>query len=294
MLEIKRIKLLSILIFLIPLLTINFCLFYWGTIGKYDIFGTGVDYSTETTTYSTVECPIENKSCIKNSPTLYKLYTAIPILNSIHVKSHLINAGNISEPSFPYIDGKISISRSVRSYPTAYIFKPLMLISSIIIIFYWLNYFFLFKKIDIKKYNIPSLFLIFGIMSGIALAIHTIFLGVDYEYEWYQTFRRIIIILFILNEILAQVFLVRKLIAFKQQMKPYINFPILNLKLIFVILVSIITVISFYLLIFFEMDTSFKHILEWNYFSGLLIFYFLSFVLWKPLEENQVHAPFGT
>ena len=282
------------MIFLVPLLTINFCLFYWGTIGKYDIFGTGLDSSTQATTYSSVECPIENKSCIKNSPTLYKLYNTFPILNNIHIKSHIINAGNISKPSFPYIDGKISISRSVRSYPTAYIFKPLMLISSIIIIFYWLNYFFLFKKIDLQKYNKSNLFLIFGIISGIALAAHTIFLGVNYDYEWYQTFRKTVITSFIIFEVLAQIFLVRKLIYFKQQMEAYINFQVLNLKLIFVILVSVITIISFYLLIFFEMGTSFKHILEWNYFSGLLVFYFLSFILWKPTGKNQVHVPFGT
>ena len=169
-----------------------------------------------------------------------------------------------------------------------------MLISSIIIILYWLNYFFLFKKIDLEKYNKSNLFLIFGIISGIALAAHTIFLGVKYDYEWYQTFRKTIITSFIIFEVLAQIFLVRKLIGFKPQMEPYINFQVLNLKLIFVILVSIITIISFYLLIFFEMGTSFKHILEWNYFSGLLVFYFLSFILWKPVKKNQVHAPFGT
>ena len=85
MLEIKRIKLLSILIFLIPLLTINFCLFYWGTLGKYNIFGIGNNTETNTTIYSTIDCPIENKNCLINLKvkTIKRIITNnVPIIPS--------------------------------------------------------------------------------------------------------------------------------------------------------------------------------------------------------------------
>ena len=42
--------------------------------------------------------------------------------------------------TIPYIDGSISISRTARTFPAYLIFKPGMLITSILLIFYWRAY----------------------------------------------------------------------------------------------------------------------------------------------------------
>ena len=44
-----------------------------------------------------------------------------------------------SQPTFPYIDGGVSISRTARTYPTYLIFKPSMIIASILLIMYWVK-----------------------------------------------------------------------------------------------------------------------------------------------------------
>src|SRR5210317_2431630 len=43
------------------------------------------------------------------------------------------------DPTFPYIDGGVSISRTVRNYPMYLIFKPAMFLTSFLLIIYWLN-----------------------------------------------------------------------------------------------------------------------------------------------------------
>ena len=39
--------------------------------------------------------------------------------------------------TIPYIDGSVSISRTARTYPAYLIFKPSMIITSILLIYYW-------------------------------------------------------------------------------------------------------------------------------------------------------------
>ena len=41
--------------------------------------------------------------------------------------------------TFPYIDGGVSISRVSRTYPTYLIFKPGMIITSVLLMFYWIK-----------------------------------------------------------------------------------------------------------------------------------------------------------
>ena len=42
-----------------------------------------------------------------------------------------------SEFSIPYLDGSLSISRASRTFPQYLIFKPAMIITSIILYYYW-------------------------------------------------------------------------------------------------------------------------------------------------------------
>ena len=102
------------------------------------------------------------KNCIKNS-ILYKFYELIPAAGDIFANTKRKTVLGISEPVFPFIDGKTSISNIVRRYPFSLIFKPLMFITSIIMIFYWANYYSLLKKIlpFRKRTNYFTLFGIF-------------------------------------------------------------------------------------------------------------------------------------
>ena len=64
------------------------------------------------------------------------------------------------------------------------------------------------------------------------------------------------------------------------------------LKIVFVSIVFFSTCVAFAILVFGEPSTRFKHVLEWNYFTFLLLYYFLSRLMWKK-EKTPVHTPEG-
>ena len=111
---------------------------------------------------------------------------------------------------------------------------------------------------NLKNQNIISKFskkfFYFGLLSCILLTLHALFLGLDFDSELFQKLRRVIIILFILFEILAQAFLTRILFKFKEELKNYINPLFLKIKIAFVSIIFFITFISFSL--FYLVETS--------------------------------------
>ena len=73
-----------------------------------------------------------------------------------------------------------------------------------------------------------------GVASAIALILHSIFLGVKFDYDLYKLFRRVIMLMFIVFEIVAQAYLVIILYSFREKLVNYINPKILKLKIILV------------------------------------------------------------
>jgi|TARA_B100002003_G_scaffold242232_1_gene265015 hypothetical protein len=128
--------------------------------------------------------------------------------------------------------------------------------------------------------NYKKIFLFFGIGSAIFLVLHSIFLGIKFDNDFYKFFRRVVVLAFIIFEIIAQTILVINFYKIKEQIKKFINGKILNIK---IILVSILVVVAFVSIPFLvaEGNTSFKHSLEWNYFMGVISFYLLTFFFWK-------------
>ena len=152
----------------------------------------------------------------------------------------------------------------------------------------------LFKELENRNILVkPSKkFFYLGVFSCIFLVLHALFLGLDFDSELFRKIRRLIIILFIVFEISAQIFLTRILFKFREELKNYINPLFLKIKITFVTIIFAITFTVFAFLIWGDLDTSLKHVIEWNYFSSLLFYYLLSSLLWKR-EKTQVHTPEG-
>tara|TARA_B100000029_G_scaffold181593_1_gene179267 strand:- start:7 stop:708 length:702 start_codon:yes stop_codon:yes gene_type:complete len=184
-----------------------------------------------------------------------------------------------SQPTFPYIDGGVSISRTARTYPTYLIFKPSMIIASILLIMYWVK-----TNVIINYYqnseNKKNLFKTFGILSAIFLIIHSIFLGIKFDYDLYKLFRRFVLLAFIIFEIVAQSLLVYRFFKLKSFIRKDINSYVLILKIILVTILVIVAVASFPIVVT-SGNVHFKHALEWNYFVGVILFYLLTFLFWK-------------
>tara|TARA_B100000787_G_scaffold161518_1_gene141404 strand:+ start:408 stop:1109 length:702 start_codon:yes stop_codon:yes gene_type:complete len=183
--------------------------------------------------------------------------------------------------TFPYVDGGASISRTVRPYPTWLIFKPAMFLTSFLLIKYWIYNAEIIKLCNVNNKNINK-FLYFGIASAVALTIHSIFLGIKFDNDFYKLFRRIIMLLFIIFEITAQAYLVKTLYSFKDKLDKYINRIYLKGKIILVITLIIVGIISVPIISWPGDKFKFvKHALEWDYFLGVIIFYLLTFLMWK-------------
>tara|TARA_A100001388_G_C28631450_1_gene432429 strand:- start:47 stop:625 length:579 start_codon:yes stop_codon:yes gene_type:complete len=190
---------------------------------------------------------------------------------------------------FPYIDGGVSISRTARYFPTYLIFKPAMFFTSYLLIVYWLANKKIIEIFEPNHKNKKKI-VFFGIASAIALTVHAIFLGVKFDNDLYKLFRRVIMFTFIVFEIVAQAYLVATLFSFKEKLNEYINKNILKLKLYLVSLLIIVAIISIPIISlpgdnFFGFNLKFlKHALEWDYFIGVITFYFLTFLMWKKIS----------
>ena len=180
--------------------------------------------------------------------------------------------------SIPYLDGSLSISRASRTFPQFLIFKPAMIITAITLYYYWNANNNLVNKF--KFTNINYKFKIFGILSAIFLAIHSIFLGIKFDFQIYKLMRRIVLLLFIIFELIAQGILVYHFFQIKEKLANLINRKILILKALLVSILTIVALLSLPILLD-KGNTQFKHSLEWNYFVGVILFYLLTRLLWK-------------
>jgi hypothetical protein len=191
------------------------------------------------------------------------------------------NQEDIIHNTIPYFDGGASISRTVRPYPSWLIFKPAMFLTSFLLIKYW----FYCKDIIIsfnKDHKHIKKIIFFGVGSAIALTIHSIFLGIKFDNDLYKLFRRVIMLLFIIFEITAQAYLVSTLYSFKNKLDKYINKKILKMKLILVSTLIIVAIICIPIISWPGDNFKFlKHLLEWDYFLGVITFYLLTFFMWN-------------
>tara|TARA_B100000886_G_scaffold311878_1_gene247457 strand:+ start:2875 stop:3576 length:702 start_codon:yes stop_codon:yes gene_type:complete len=180
--------------------------------------------------------------------------------------------------SIPYLDGSLSISRASRTFPQYLIFKPSMILTAILLYYYWNNNNNLINKLYLT--NVNYRFKLFGILSAIFLVIHSVFLGIKFDIQIYKLFRRVVLLLFIIFELIAQGYLVYHLYKLKNKLKKFINNKILILKFVLVTILIVVAFLSLPTLIS-KGNTHFKHALEWNYFVGVILFYLLSRFFWR-------------
>ena len=213
---------------------------------------------------------------------LLAINTCLLISVNYHLfENTLFSVDQIGRSNFtiPYLDGSLSISRASRTFPQYLIFKPFMIITAILLCFYWyknnilINY---FKNTNSKKNN----FMIFGVLSAVFLMIHSILLGLETDIKVFKFLRRVVLVSFIVFEIIAQSILVSNFYKLKNKLKKFFNPNILKLKILLVFILILVAVISIPFLTM-SGNIHFKHGLEWNYFIGVILFYLLTSFFWK-------------
>ena len=202
--------------------------------------------------------------------------TCLIIVTNFH---GILEPGIPINPTFPYFDGEVSISRTVRDYPLYLIFKPAMFITSLLLVRYWLNTKKIINFFD-ENHTHTKKIIFFGIGSAVLLVIHSIFLGIKFDNDLYKLFRRVIMLSFIIFELIAQAYFINFMYKSKNKLLPFINEFFLKIKRI---LITTLISISIIVLPFLPFDNFkfLKHAIEWNVFLGVIVFYLLTFFMWK-------------
>jgi hypothetical protein len=210
-------------------------------------------------------------------------FIAVNICLILITKFHGVfpNQEDIIHNTFPYIDGGASISRTARPYPSWLIFKPAMFLTSYLLIKYWYYNKDIILKFN-KKHKHLKKIVFFGVASAIALAVHALFLGIKFDNDLYKLFRRVVMLVFIIFEITAQAYLVLILFSLKDKLNKYINPIVLKIKLSLVSVLIIVAIICVPIISWPGDNFKFlKHLLEWDYFLGVISFYLLTYFMWK-------------
>ena len=183
--------------------------------------------------------------------------------------------------SIPYIDGSLSISRASRTFPAYLVFKPAMILTSVLLYFYWKKNNKIIGEFN-QNFNKNYKFKIFGILSAIFLAIHSLLLGVDIDIKIFKLLRRVVLLSFIIFEIAAQGLLVHSFYKLKDKIKDLFNPNILMCKILLVSILIVVALVSLPIVVT-KGNIHFKHALEWNYFVGVILFYLFTRLLWKKI-----------
>ncbi len=192
------------------------------------------------------------------------------------------NQEDIIHNTFPYFDGGASISRTARVFPTYLIFKPAMFLTSYLLIKYWYYNKSIINSFDNQNKNIKK-FIFFGIGSAVLLTLHSIFLGIKFDYSLYKFFRRFVMVSFIIFEITAQAYLVLTLYNLKKKLVDFIDLKFLKMKIFLVSILIIVAIIAIPI-VSFPGNKHLKHALEWDYFLGVITFYLLTYFMWKKTK----------
>ena len=90
-------------------------------------------------------------------------------------------------------------------------------------------------------------------------------------------------------EILAEFYLAKKLYNCRNILEQYMYKKIILAKIIFVSIIVFATFIILLLIMIKDMSSNFNNIVEWNYFTFLLVFYLLSAIAWKKDKPPVTH-----
>ena len=156
-----------------------------------------------------------------------------------------------------------------------------MFFTAFLLIKYWHYNRDILLKLE-KNHKFAKKIIFFGVSSAVALIIHSIFLGIKFDNDLYKLFRRVIMLLFIIFEISAQAYLVASFYSVKIKLNKYIDPKILKIKLFLISFLIIVAILCVPIISWPGDNFKFlKHLLEWDFFLGVITFYLLTFFMWK-------------
>ena len=196
-------------------------------------------------------------------------------------------AFNVYEPCNPFINGCYTISRIGRSHPGVLIFKPMMLITVIMIIAYSFEHVRIFKKFLISKVYL-NLILLFGLVSAACLLTYILFLGVEGSEVW-KFMRRGGIFIYIISLVFSQFFIALSYMKIKDDYQVIVSFQAIKVTFYHSFLVVIFGFILFLFTNRFLQLTTWntRIIIEWNYFLFMSLFFLNTYFVWEKINATN-------
>ena len=191
---------------------------------------------------------------------------------------------NILDFCNPFINGCYSISRVGRSYPAVLLFKPMMIITIILMIAYFFEHYRIFKKFLLNKIFL-NLILLSGLVSSFSLLVYIIFLGVEGSEIW-RFMRRGGIFIYIISLIISQFLIALTYLEIKNDYQVIISSKIIDINFCYNVLLIISGIIIILITDIFNLTTSWyvKNIIQWNYFLLMNLFFLNTYFIWKKLD----------
>ena len=192
---------------------------------------------------------------------------------------------NILDFCNPFIIGCYSISRVGRSYPAVLLFKPMMIITIVLMIAYFFEHYRIFKKFLLNKIFL-NLILLSGLVSSFSLLVYIIFLGVEGSEIW-RFMRRGGIFIYIISLIISQFLIILTYLKIKNDYQVIISSKIININFYYNVLLITCGIIIILLIDVFSLTTSWyvKNIIQWNYFLLMNLFFLNTYFIWKKLDK---------
>ena len=260
--NLNKSRFVGLAIFLIPIITINIIL----------ILSQSFEFSSEPTPGNWYGLENADKEYFKG----IKIYNAGDALRD---KQSIKTLGY----AIPYIDGTTSISRLGRVFPNNLIFKPLMIITGVLLILFWFYQKKIFNYYDVDK-KITNKISYLGYVSGITLILHTIFLGLNFDNSLIKILLKINLAICVISAISCKFFYV-KLINSLSEKNQILKNVYFKLQELIVNILIIVLLFSFFFFAF-EVEKSIIQMIEWNYFVLIFLFYFFYFFGSKDLIHN--------
>ena len=210
----------------------------------------------------------------------------IPLV-TVFVCLGVVIAFNIYEPCNPFINGCYTISRIGRSHPGVLIFKPMMLITAILIIIYCFEHIRIFKKFLISKIYL-NLILLFGLVSATCLLIYILFLGVEGSEIW-KFMRRGGIFIYIISLVFAQFFIALSYKKLKDDYQVIVSSKAIRITFYHSLMIVIFGFVLFLFTNRYLQLTTWntRIIIEWNYFLFMSLFFLNTYFVWKKIDATN-------
>ena len=196
-------------------------------------------------------------------------------------------AFNVYEPCNPFINGCYTISRIGRSHPGVLIFKPMMLITVIMIIAYSFEHVRIFKKFLISKVYL-NLILLFGLVSAACLLTYILFLGVEGSEVW-KFMRRGGIFIYIISLVFSQFFIALSYMKIKDDYQIIVSFRAIKITFYHSFMIVIFGFVLFLFTNRFLQLTTWntRIVIEWNYFLFMSLFFLNTYFVWKKINATN-------